>query len=233
MLIETARRWPHIAAGQLYPLLRAHPQLILQAGGAALTSLAALPGVDLTVLEAIEARLPPHRHIDLDVGIAALTARLAGHRLTTSSDPAEHARIHGDLGVRLHNAGLHQQALTATRNATRTWQQLAAAEPGRLPARPGHLAEQPRGCRLAEVGRRAEAVPVSQQAVDLYRELAALNRDAYLPDLAMSLNNHALRLAEVGRRAEAVPVSQQAVDLNRELAAPEPGRLPARPGQRR
>jgi hypothetical protein len=32
------------------------------------------------------------------------------------------------------------------------------------------------------VGRRAEAVPVSQQAVDLRRELTALNRDAYLPD---------------------------------------------------
>jgi hypothetical protein len=27
-------------------------------------------------------------------------------------------------------------------------------------------------------------------------------RDAYLPALAMSLNNHALRLAETGRRAE-------------------------------
>ncbi|WP_346113191.1 trypsin-like peptidase domain-containing protein, partial [Nonomuraea maheshkhaliensis] len=59
--------------------------------------------------------------------------------------------------------------------------------------------------RLAEVGRRAEAVPVSEEAVRLRRELAELNRDAYLPDLAGSLNNHANRLAEVGRRTEAVP----------------------------
>jgi len=217
VLIEISRRWPHIASGQLYPLLHAHPQLVLQAGGAALTSLAALPGVDLTVLEAIEARLPPQRHIDLDAGIAALTARLVGHRLTTSSDPAEHARIHGDLGVRLHNAGLHQQALTSARNATQSWQQLTAADrDAYLPGLAGSLNNL--GMMLAEVGRRAEAVPVSQQAVNLYGELAGVNRDAYLPDLAASLNNYAVLLAQLGRRAEAVRVSQQAVDLCGELA---------------
>ncbi|MEU2615841.1 tetratricopeptide repeat protein, partial [Micromonospora sp. NPDC007271] len=73
--------------------------------------------------------------------------------------------------------------------------------------------------RLAEVGRRVEALAVSQEAVDLYRGLAAGNRDAYLPDLATSVNNHALRLAEAGRRDEALAVSQEAVDLYRELAA--------------
>jgi tetratricopeptide (TPR) repeat protein len=72
---------------------------------------------------------------------------------------------------------------------------------------------------LAEVGRRAEALAASQEAVDLRRELAAGNRDAYLPDLAMSVNNHANRLAEEGRRAEALAASQEAVDLYRELAA--------------
>ena len=72
---------------------------------------------------------------------------------------------------------------------------------------------------LAETGRRAEAVPISQEAVDLRRELAAVNRAAYLPELAASLNNHAGLLAETGRQAEAVPISQQAVDLYAELAA--------------
>ncbi|MFD6664644.1 hypothetical protein ACFWDK_20035, partial [Micromonospora chalcea] len=71
--------------------------------------------------------------------------------------------------------------------------------------------------RLAEVGRRAEALEASQEAVDLYRELAASNRDAYLPDLAGSVNNYALGLVEVGRWAEALGVSQEAVDLRREL----------------
>ena len=70
VLIETARRWRHIASDQLYPLLNAHPQLILQAGGPALISLVALPGVDLTLLETIEAHLPRYRHVDLDPAFA-------------------------------------------------------------------------------------------------------------------------------------------------------------------
>ncbi|MCA1672602.1 MAG: hypothetical protein LC799_10490 [Actinobacteria bacterium] len=40
MLIEAAQRWPHLAAGHLYPLLRTRPDLALAAGSAALTALA-------------------------------------------------------------------------------------------------------------------------------------------------------------------------------------------------
>jgi tetratricopeptide (TPR) repeat protein len=217
VLIETARRWPHIRDRQLGPLLRPCPELMLQAGGAALTALASLPGLDPALLEVIEASLPPHRHIDLDTGIAALAARLAGHRLAASTDPAEHARIHHNLGVRLHDAGLRTQALAAAETATSLGRQLIRTDrDAYLPGLAGSLSNH--ALRLAETGRRAEAVPVSEQAVQLYQELAGLNRDAYLPGLAMSLSNHANLLAETGRRAEAVPVSEQAVQLYQELA---------------
>ena len=46
----------------------------------------------------------------------------------------------------------------------------------------------------------AEALTTSQEAVDLCRELAADNRDAYLPGLAASVNNLAICLAVAGRR---------------------------------
>ncbi|MGC4773513.1 hypothetical protein ACLQ25_31685 [Micromonospora sp. DT44] len=72
--------------------------------------------------------------------------------------------------------------------------------------------------RLAEVGRRAEALAASEEAVDLRRELADGNRDVYLPDLAMSVHNHATLLGEVGRWTEALAASQVAVGLYRELA---------------
>jgi len=49
--------------------------------------------------------------------------------------------------------------------------------------------------------------------------LVALNRDAYQPDLAVSVNNLANRLAEAGRWAEALATAQEAVDLCRELVA--------------
>ena len=73
--------------------------------------------------------------------------------------------------------------------------------------------------RLFYAGQRDRALTEGRQAVNFYRELVVVNRDAYLPDLAMSLNNHASRLAQTGRRAEAVPVSQEALDFYRELVA--------------
>ncbi|WP_329012104.1 tetratricopeptide repeat protein [Micromonospora rifamycinica] len=71
--------------------------------------------------------------------------------------------------------------------------------------------------RLAEVGRRTEALTTSQEAVNLRRELTTTNRDTNLANLAASLNNHALQLAEAGRRTEALTTSQEAVNLRREL----------------
>ncbi|GAA2815214.1 tetratricopeptide repeat protein [Nonomuraea dietziae] len=70
---------------------------------------------------------------------------------------------------------------------------------------------------LAEVGRREEALPISEEAVALHRELIALNRPAHLPTLARTLTNHAARLAEAGLLDEALPVSEQAVASFQEL----------------
>ena len=216
-LIETGRRWRHIADDQLYPLLRAHPSLVLQAGGPVLSSLAALPDVDLTVLEAIEALLPRDRHIDLDAGIAALAMRLADHRLAGSSDRARQAVIYNNLSYRLRHAGLHQRAQEAAHNATQLLRQLAAADhSAALPDLA--LALHNEALTLGEVGRRAEAVPVSAEAVRLRRELTELDRAAHLPDLALSLANHTMRLQEVGRLADALDSSAEAVDLHRGLA---------------
>ncbi|MGW5263595.1 tetratricopeptide repeat protein [Microbispora sp. NPDC004025] len=226
-LIEAAHRWPHLARRQLYPLLADAPHLAVHAGGAALARLAALEDIDVGLLAAIEAMLPGHRHIDLDIGAAAIASRLAEHRLAAATDLAARAHIHDDLAVRLIYAGLHGRALAEGDQAVRLWRRLAALD------RDAHLiglamSLHNHAHQLADVGRRAEAVPVSEEAVRLYLELAELDRDAYLPGLAMSLDNHAGRLADVGRRAEAVPVSEQAVRLYFELTDRDPGAyLPA------
>jgi hypothetical protein len=72
--------------------------------------------------------------------------------------------------------------------------------------------------RLAEVGRREEALPLSAQALTAYRALAARDPDTHLPDLVRSLNNVALRLSEAGQFEEALPVSAEAITVSRELA---------------
>ena len=76
-LAAAAQRWPHLGTGYLYPLLLGDPQLAIDAGNAALTAIADLPDLTMAVLEAVEARFPDHRHVDLDTGMAALTTRLA------------------------------------------------------------------------------------------------------------------------------------------------------------
>ena len=45
------------------------------------------------------------------------------------------------------------------------------------------------GNTLSDLGRREEALEATAEAVALYRQLAAQRPDAFLPDLAMSLNN--------------------------------------------
>ncbi|MFE6713874.1 tetratricopeptide repeat protein, partial [Streptomyces sp. NPDC057695] len=55
-----------------------------------------------------------------------------------------------------------------------------------------------------------------------YRALAKTNPDAYLPNLAMSLNNLSIRLADVGRREEGLAAVEEAVGHYRALAKTNP-----------
>ena len=80
------------------------------------------------------------------------------------------------------------------------------------------------GVRLAGLGRPAEALPVTEEAVTIRRELAAASPDRYRPDLARSLSNLGIWFSELGRPAEALPVTQEAVTIRRELAAASPDR---------
>jgi tetratricopeptide (TPR) repeat protein len=74
------------------------------------------------------------------------------------------------------------------------------------------------GNRLSDLGRRAEALAATEEAVSILKELAAQNRDAFLPALALSLNNWGVDLSNLGRRAEALAATEEAVVLYRELA---------------
>ena len=73
-----------------------------------------------------------------------------------------------------------------------------------------------------DLGRLEEAVAATQEAVDIRRRLAQTRPDAFLPDLATSLNNLGIRLSDLGRLEQALAASQEAVDIYRRLAQTRP-----------
>jgi tetratricopeptide (TPR) repeat protein len=81
------------------------------------------------------------------------------------------------------------------------------------------------GRRLWQVGRLAEALPVTEEAVEIFRELAAATPDRFRPDLAESLVRLGVRFSELGRPADALRVTEEAVEIFRELAAATPDRF--------
>jgi hypothetical protein len=80
------------------------------------------------------------------------------------------------------------------------------------------------GVLYSQLGRYADTLPPTQEAVTTFRELAAANPDRHRPDLADSLDNLGIRYSELGRPADALPPTQEAVTIRRELAAANPDR---------
>ncbi|SDH98604.1 Tetratricopeptide repeat-containing protein [Sinosporangium album] len=78
------------------------------------------------------------------------------------------------------------------------------------------------GQHVSRLGRPAEALRATQEAVDIYRELAGHYPDRYRPDLADSLDNLGNRLSGLGLLVEALRAAQEAVDIRRELAGHYP-----------
>jgi tetratricopeptide (TPR) repeat protein len=75
------------------------------------------------------------------------------------------------------------------------------------------------GSRLLNLGRRNEALAASKEAVAIYLELWAQNRNAFLPDLAWSLNSLGGVLSSMGRHEQALTASVEAAKIFRGLAA--------------
>jgi hypothetical protein len=88
-----------------------------------------------------------------------------------------------------------------------------AAIQSHLAARVGTL-----GNRLSDLGRGEEALAATKEAVDIFRRLAHVRPDAFLPNLATSLYNLGNRLSRLGGGEDALAATQQAVDIFRRLA---------------
>jgi tetratricopeptide (TPR) repeat protein len=99
----------------------------------------------------------------------------------------------------------------------------------KAPATKSHPVERARwltihGKTLTQQGHPEEALPFTQEAVSLYRELEAANPDRYQSELAYSLTYLGIGFSELGRPDEALQATQEAGRIYHKLAAANPGR---------
>ncbi|WP_431045889.1 tetratricopeptide repeat protein [Streptomyces sp. P1-3] len=227
-LVAAAERWPHIGPRYLYPLLTAAPRLAVAGGSGVLSALAALDGIAPELLEAVAAHFPSSQRpdVDLDPGIAAVSVRLLPHRLAAAGHPGDQAAERHRLSILLHHAGRLEEAVAESGAAV---EQYRVIDPDGMPTPALAVAVQrnlavglkAHGVRLAAVGRRAEALAVTEESVDILRGLAERDR-RFLPDLASALLNVGRGLTLADRWDEATAATRECVALHQELAAADP-----------
>jgi len=213
-LAGAAERWPHLQC-LLADLLRGAPQLAKEVGGSAMAAIADFPCVDPEILEAIERQFPEGGNLDLDIGIAAVTARLTAHRLEATDKPEEQAALMFPLATRLENAGDRQGALEAVSFAADTYGELADHDPD---------AYQPELARaLIELGKltgdRRVCVQATEAAAQIYQRLVADHPGQYQPYLARALNNLGNHHPE---RSTARKAAEDAVGIYEQLVRADP-----------
>ena len=115
---------------------------------------------------------------------------------------------------------LPDASVALARPAALVFQRLADASAGDSEKHAVHLINLSNW--LSRLGRREQALAAIEEAVTAYRQLADARPDAFLPDLAMSLNNQSVLLADLGRREQALAAIEEAVTAYRQLADARP-----------
>jgi tetratricopeptide (TPR) repeat protein len=217
-LTAAAARWHHVT-GHLGVVLSAAPGLAIVAGDSALTSLAALPDLDVSVLEAIEPHLPPGPSLNLNTGVAAITERLTVHRLQTTTEPRRRADLHATLAQRLADAGQASRAVDHQTEAVETYRQLTAMDPRHgfaLGREVDNLA-----AILRQIDRWEDALTCSLEAIEILRR--DQTADGAVHALAVALANHSTVLHRLGRVEDARGFAEKAVEHLRSLHSADPG----------
>jgi tetratricopeptide (TPR) repeat protein len=208
-LADAAVRWPHLAT-YLNAILRKDPGLATAAGSAALTSLASVPEIDVSLFFAVHDHFP-HDDLDLAPGIADVMLRLGKHVLAETNDEGKHASLHDELCQRLAAAGRHTEALTSARTSLALRRSMAGQEDPHATQRYAYSLHA-LGTVLWALGRYEEALRRTNGAVRL-RRLMDDGSGKSVHALAHSLDNQSSLLSMVGRHPEARKIRIEARDL--------------------
>ncbi len=115
---------------------------------------------------------------------------------------------------------LPERTIALAQTAVAVLQQLAAASQSDTEQHGQDLADL--SYRLAEIGRRDDALAAISQAATIFRRLAADQSTKFLPDLARVLNGQSNRLAQAGQLEDALAPMAEAVAIRRRLAEHQP-----------
>ncbi|GGK08687.1 hypothetical protein GCM10011583_45870 [Streptomyces camponoticapitis] len=195
----------------------------------------------LPTLAALDARLPDDadRGEELAAAAADLTERLAPLRLSATTDPGEHARIHRELGQRLDKARRAETAAPAFAEAVRLYRELAASNPPDYEALFAEAsfelamalvfaelepwARDPAANLAADTERLDQAATAFREAIEGFRRLAAVNPAEHQGNLVAALTAAAFLVPRLGPSDTAVGAALEAIDLARGLADADPG----------
>ena len=145
--------------------------------------------------------------------VALLASRAVGEeRLSFACGPFQPAKRSPASGNKLWPASKKLSASTEV-----------SPPPARTPSAPDlALSLNNLSNRQSNLGQREQALASIEEAVGLYRGLAAARPDAFRPDLASSLNNLSNQQSNLGQREQALASIEEAVRLYRDLAAARP-----------
>jgi tetratricopeptide (TPR) repeat protein len=219
VLIETSRRWPHVAEEQLYPLVRERPDVILRAGGSALASFSDLPSVPMEMLEEIERMLPEGRTSDLAVGRAVLVERLSTFWLERTDDLAARAAIYTKLGRALRDAAIHDKQLVATGEAVKCYQLLVRSDPEEFVV-PLAVALDAHGTAQMMNGNVDASIQLHGEAASIYQFLFSDQPATFAAEFARTLTNFGNSLLRKHRIDDALQVQQEAVRIRKSIHTP-------------
>jgi hypothetical protein len=228
-LASAANRWPHIGDKVLYPLLRSDPGLAVDAGGAALSAVAAIKGIDMRILEKIAEMSDPHSDISLDVGMADVLERVIEHKLAGTSDPRRRAELYEQLAMHRARASRREDMAEAIRNAGKIYHELSLDDPEKFdPHRARCLCTY--SMVLADLGLFDKAHLAAEQAVEIYERFTRVAPGRYESRLVDALKTLSHRLSDLRRDDESENVAQRATRLSLQLESAQGRR---RPGWRR
>ncbi|PVZ08240.1 tetratricopeptide repeat protein [Actinomycetospora cinnamomea] len=219
VLIEVARRWPHVAA-RLYNFLSEDPGKLIAYGAEAIARAAPIPALRPLMPrlgEVIGEIVGVRQHVDLDVAALLVQEQIVEiERLDNQGPTPGLASSLNTLSIRRFRVGQYDEAIDASQESINLWRQLTVTDPVtytiELARAVGNLA-----ATQAELGDFRLAFENSELELSLTRQADRYHGGAFRGEVASALSNQASYLSSQGEHGRALAISRESVALHEAL----------------